>query len=239
MSTTAHSIQSQTATAKPRRAAKARRVLAVVLIALGTLLLADGAATLLWQEPFTALYAHWRQGQLAHQLAQTERAPAVRAERRALAPVADPRRRLALAAQAFGRHVHSGQAIGRLRIGRIGLSAVFVQGTAEGDLSEGPGHYPATVLPGQHGTVAIAGHRTTFGAWFRHVDNLRPGDRIAVEMPYGRFTYRVQGTRIVPPSALWITKRVGYDRLVLSACHPLFSASKRIVIFARLVAERA
>jgi sortase A len=54
-------------------------------------------------------------------------------------------------------------------------------------------------------------------------------------MGYGRFTYRVERTRIVPPTALWVTDRVGYDRLILSACHPLYSAAKRIVVFARLV----
>ena len=81
--------------------------------------------------------------------------------------------------------------------------------------------------------MAIAGHRTTFGAWFRHIDQLRPADPIVLNLPYGRFTYRVQRTRIVSPSAFWITKNVGYDRLVLSACHPLFSATKRIVVFAR------
>jgi sortase A len=54
-------------------------------------------------------------------------------------------------------------------------------------------------------------------------------------MPYGRFRYRVERTRIVPPTALWVTHRVSYDRLILSACHPLYSASKRIVVFARLV----
>jgi sortase A len=53
-------------------------------------------------------------------------------------------------------------------------------------------------------------------------------------MPYGRFSYAVQQVRIVSPDALWITRNVGYDRLVLSACHPLYSAAKRIVVFARL-----
>jgi sortase A len=124
------------------------------------------------------------------------------------------------------------------RIGRIGLSAVVVQGTAGSELSKGPGHYPRTPLPGEHGTVAIAGHRTTFGAWFRHIDKLRPGDPITVAMPYGTFTYRVRRTRVVPSDALWITRRVGYDQLVLSACHPLYSASQRMVVFARLVATR-
>jgi sortase A len=53
-------------------------------------------------------------------------------------------------------------------------------------------------------------------------------------MPYGRFTYTVERLQIVPPTALWVINRVSYDRLVLSACHPLYSAAKRIIVFARL-----
>ena len=53
-------------------------------------------------------------------------------------------------------------------------------------------------------------------------------------MPYGRFAYRVERTRIVAPTATWVTRRVAYDRLVLTACHPLYSAAERIVVFARL-----
>ena len=58
-------------------------------------------------------------------------------------------------------------------------------------------------------------------------------------MPYGRFTYDVEMTRIVAPTELSVIHRVGYDRLVLSACHPLYSAAKRIIVFARLVAAQA
>jgi sortase A len=82
--------------------------------------------------------------------------------------------------------------------------------------------------------VAIAGHRTTYGAPFRRVDDLGRGDRIELRMPYGRFVYRVERTRIVPPTEVSVTARVSYDRLVLSACHPLYSAAQRIVVFARL-----
>jgi sortase A len=117
----------------------------------------------------------------------------------------------------------------------MGVSAVVVEGTATGDLSKGPGHYPATPLPGEHGTVGVAGHRTTYGAWFRHIDRLRPADAVQLTMPYGRFTYRVERTRIVAPTALWVTRRVAYDRIILSACNPLYSAAQRIVVFARLV----
>ena len=86
--------------------------------------------------------------------------------------------------------------------------------------------------------MAVAGHRTTYGAPFRSVDRLRGGDELVMAMPYGRFTYEVERTRIVAPTALWVTRRVGHDRLVLSACHPLYSAAKRIVVFARLVDAR-
>jgi sortase A len=58
---------------------------------------------------------------------------------------------------------------------------------------------------------------------------------VVLEMPYGRFEYTVERTRIVPPTATWVTNRVSYDRLVLTACHPLYSAAQRIVVFARLV----
>jgi sortase A len=32
-----------------------------------------------------------------------------------------------------------------------------------------------------------------------------------------------------------VIRNVGYDRLVLSACNPLYSAAQRIIVFARLV----
>jgi sortase A len=83
--------------------------------------------------------------------------------------------------------------------------------------------------------VAIAGHRTTYGAPFHDLDDLERGDQIELVMPYGRFEYRVERTRIVPPTATWVTDRVDHDRLVLSACHPLYSAAQRIVVFAEEV----
>jgi sortase A len=56
-------------------------------------------------------------------------------------------------------------------------------------------------------------------------------------MPYARFSYRVERTKIVPPTDLSVTDRVDHDRLILSACHPLYSAAKRIIVFARLDAS--
>jgi sortase A len=217
-----------------RRGRGVLRALSTALIVAGALLLADASATLLWQEPLSSLYAHVRQGKLEHRLEQLDAVQPTPVERRALAKLPDPKRKLAFSARAFDRRTDEGDPLGRIAIPRIGASAVFVEGTAAGDLRNGPGHYPGTPLPGEHGTVGIAGHRTTYGAWFRKIDKLRPNDTITLTLPYGRFTYRVERTRIVPPTALWVTQRVSYDRLILSACHPLYSAAKRIVVFARL-----
>jgi sortase A len=217
--------------APPRRSLRA---LSTALIVAGAILLADAGLTLLWQEPVSAVYAQIQQGRLSDRLEELERAPLAPAEQRALERIPDPERRLAFRARAFERKLESGDPMGRIVMPAIGVSEVFVEGTGGSDLRNGPGHYPATPLPGERGTVAIAGHRTTYGAPFRRIDQLEGGDRIELRMPYGRFTYRVERTRIVPPTEVSVTDRVAYDRLVLSACHPLYSAAQRIVVFARL-----
>jgi sortase A len=219
--------------ASPRRR-RVLRGLSTVLIVAGGLILLDAAATLLWQEPLTALQTKLRQNGLRGDLRHLEAAKPTRLEAQALAGLRDDRRRIAFLARSLSRRTAAGDAVGRIRIPRISVDFVMVKGSQPADLRKGPGVYDQTPLPGVPGTTAVAGHRTTYLAPFRHIDDLRRGDRITVEMPYATFTYRVEGTRIVDPHALWILDRVRYDRLVLSACHPLFSAAQRIVVFARL-----
>jgi sortase A len=204
----------------------------------GALLLADAAMTLLWQEPISAAYAAITQSELSGQLHRLETRPPSSLQKRALRALGTPQRRIAFMARVARRDARTGQAIGRIEIPRIGADYVVVQGTDTGSLRKGPGHYPHTSFPGLAGTAAIAGHRTTYLAPFRHVDALRPGDRIVLAMPYARLTYRVQTSRTVLPTDTQVTRDVGYKRLVLSACTPLYSASHRIVVFARQVSAR-
>jgi sortase A len=146
--------------------------------------------------------------------------------------------KLAVARAANQMHdkLKMGKALGRLTVPRLGLKTVFVQGTRWGpDLSQGPGHYPQTSLPGVGRTMAIAGHRTTFGAPFRHIDSLRRGDSITVALPYATFTYKVFEHEIVDNGDWSIIRDRGFDTLVLSACHPLYSAAQRWIVYARLV----
>jgi sortase A len=114
------------------------------------------------------------------------------------------------------------------------LDVVVVEGTDTGSLQKGPGRYLRTAYPGQGETIGIAGHRTTYLAPFRHIDSMQRGDEIVLEMPYATLSYEVERTEIVDPSQLGVIRDVGYERLVLSACHPLYSAAERYIAFARL-----
>jgi sortase A len=202
-----------------------RRALGTVLVLAGALLLADVGLTLAWQEPVSAVRARLAQDGLRRELRALTLAepPAPRLDRR----------RVAAAARSLRRRAPAGRALARLRIPRIGLDAVVVAGTRPGDLRRAPGFLESAPLPGEPGTAAIAGHRTTYGAHFRRIDALRRGDGIAVRMAYATLRYLVEATRVVDPGALEVLRRADHDRLVLSACHPLFSAARRIVVLAR------
>lgn len=186
------------------------RFVASVLIVSGVLLIGDAAATLLWQEPVSAFVQERQQSKLEQALV-------------------DPPPRV------LKKKPLRGDAIGRIEIPAIGVKDYVVEGTDTANLRKGPGHYPETPLPGERGTAAIAGHRTTYGAPFRHIDDLKHANVIKIDLPYGRYVYRVERTKIVDDSDFSVLRKVPYDRLVLSACHPLYSAAQRIIVFARLV----
>jgi sortase A len=214
---------------------RALRALAYGLILLGALALIDAAVTLVWQEPFSALYAKLRQDHLSGALQKEERAAPTAVEQRALVRISDERARIAFLAGDLRRRAGEGSPVARIVIPGIGASFVVVKGTNTSDLESGPGIYSETAFPGVAGTTAIAGHRTTYLAPFRHIDELRPGSRILLNMPYAHFTYTVIGKSVVAPTDVRAAVGdVGYSRLVLSACTPLFSAAKRLLVFARL-----
>jgi sortase A len=229
---------------KKRRArTKRRRRLAGVLILAGVVLVSYAAATVFWRDPVTDLYTRWQQhrldGALAASIAEFQEAEAELAGQRAGAvrsvDHAARNAQLIAAARRFDRRLKIGQPLGRIIVPRLNLKKVFVHGTRwSEDLSRGPGHFPETGIPAVGSTVAIAGHRTTFGAPFRYINKLRAGDEITLQLPYGTFHYSVIKHKIVDNGDWSIIKPLGFDAVVLSACHPLYSAKKRWVVFARL-----
>jgi sortase A len=211
------------------------RILSTVLITAGLVIMADVGLTLAYKEPISSIYGEIQQSNAASQLSDLESRYPTRADLAAIAGVHGIDRKAQILARRFSSQVKTGDAIGRIVVPAMdGLNAVVVQGTDTSSLQKGPGHYPETPFPGEGGTVGIAGHRTTYLAPFRHIDSMHRGDLITLEMPYATFTYRVQKTQIVDPSDVQIVRPVGYERLVLTACHPLYSASQRYAVFARI-----
>jgi sortase A len=187
-----------------------------------------------WQDPFTALYTTWQQDKLAHEL---NKEFAAFTPLRAAAGVAE---RDAIAAEAarFRHDTHQGDAIGRIVIGRIGLNMVVVDGTDDASLRKGPGRDLRSYMPGQNRLVYIAGHRTTYLAPFSHINDIRPGDYIRLEMPYATFTYRMTTHRIVPSTDMSVLRSPRHELLELQACHPRFFATHRYIVYAKLVAVK-
>jgi sortase A len=224
------------ASGPPRRGAGARVRRAVLLagLVLGLLVVTDGVLTIAWQEPLTALMQSRDQAALRTDLGDLQ-ATFAAAGRAGPSQRQSAQRRMVRQAGTLLDSRPAGAALGSIRIPRIGLKSVFVESTGHEALIKGPGHYKGTTLPGLPGTVGLAGHRTTYGAPFRHVDNLPKGTRIEVRMPYGRFVYRVTGTQITTAddAAALRSRATGAHLLVLTACHPLYSAAKRIVVTAR------
>ncbi len=226
------------ATRRPRRRrSRWREELSIVLIVAGLVVALDAGLTLVWQEPLTAVVALIRREGVDERFLRLRALLAGEQAAGRLPRLRTPAQEIRFLAGRAGRLTPDGAALGELRISAIGVRFQIVQGVSQSDLQLGPGHYPTTALPGLGRTVAIAGHRTTYLAPFRDLNALRPGETIVLRMPYGTFTYAVQRTVVVDPDAWWITRNVGYERLVLSACAPLYSAAQRIVVFARLVRE--
>ncbi|HET7128209.1 MAG TPA: sortase [Gaiellaceae bacterium] len=210
------------------------RILGVLLIVAGTLTLAWVVVVWQWQDPFTAIYTHIQQNRLAHTYEKRVRAYHPRPVPTHV-DLAAVERQIAAEARSYRRGLHTGDPVGRLRIGRIGLEMVVVEGTDHETLKKGPGHYEPSAVPGEGHLIYVAGHRTTYLAPFAHINDIRPGDYVKFSLPYATFTYRVQRHYIVKSDQLSVLEDHGSEILRLQACHPRFFATHRYIVDARLV----
>ena len=222
---------------QPRRPLLSRRnggFLGGLAVVIGLILLADAVITVLWEDPFTTIFTQRDQKTLSKELAHAESQPLPEGTLELVRRAGSPTERMALLANHERATARPGDPLGRIFIPKTGRNFVFVSGTGVETLKKGPGHYWGTALPGERGTVAIAGHRTTYGAPFHNLGKLRQGYAITLTMPYGRFSYSVEALRSVRPTAVTVLGDRNFQRLVLTTCDPMGSDAKRLVVFARL-----
>jgi sortase A len=180
---------------------------------------------LVYQLVGTDLITNREQGDLRQKLAQEWAVPAP-TKRGAPLPVPKP--------------PAIGQALGVIEIPKIDLKKVIVQGANPEELALGPGHIPSTVMPGQPGTFAVSGHRTTHGRPFYRLNELAKGDTITIVTRYAIYTYKVSHFQVVAPTAVEVLDTVlgangkAKAQIVLTTCNPRFSAAQRLIVFGDL-----
>jgi sortase A len=129
--------------------------------------------------------------------------------------------------------------IGELKIPRVKLSAIVVEGDDDDTLNVAVGHLPDTPLPWQDGNSALAGHRDTF---FRPLKGVRTGDEIRLTTPHGHLRYRVERTRIVDPDDLSVLDRLPKPSLTLITCFPfsyIGNAPQRFIVQANRIGSES
>jgi len=130
-----------------------------------------------------------------------------------------------------------GDIVGKLTIPSIKVSKWIIAGVGYKQLEKGPGLFAGSPLPGQLGNVAIAGHRTTYGAPFSRIDEIQKGDIVTIDTSAGSFTYEVNGApRIVNATDVAVvkTKDKTIASLTLVSCHPKWTSKQRIIVTAVL-----
>jgi sortase A len=211
-----------------------------MLVTIGLLILLFVAYQLWGTGIFTARAQHKLRGEFAQELRDN---PTVASTSTTASPAtggaATTTTAPATTAPKVVQTVQEGGAVARIRIRKIGVDDIVVQGTARSDLAKGPGHYPASPMPGQIGNAAIAGHRTTHSKPFYDLNELVPGDDIILETSYGTFTYRMYQQLIVAPTDVSVVAPTKDAELTLTTCNPRFSARQRMVVKAKLVVNKS
>ena len=206
------------------------RLLSMLLLVSGAALLGWALLVWQWQDPVTYLLMQREQRALAQRF--EERLGSYRPSDAKLVANGST---IAAAARRYRRVSGRGEPVARMRVPKLDVNLVVVNGTDSETLKKGPGRHLTTFMPGEGELSYVAGHRTTYGAPFSHIDKLKRGDRITVELPYATFEYSVTGRRIVDATYVQALRSRGREELALQACWPRFFASQRIIVYAKPV----
>ena len=122
----------------------------------------------------------------------------------------------------------------RIQIPAIKIDAPVVQGDGWEQLKKGVGQNISSANPGQDGNVVLSAHNDVYGELFRYLDKLQPGDQVVLYTQQRQYTYVVDRTAVVEPTAVEVMASTGSPTVTLISCYPYLVDKQRIVVFARL-----
>ncbi|WP_445492684.1 class D sortase [Niallia sp. 03133] len=125
------------------------------------------------------------------------------------------------------------EVFGKLVIPNISVELPIIEGTDSEDLEKGVGHYSTSAFPGENDQILLSGHRDTV---FRRFGEIKLGDHVMIELPYGKYEYEIKYTKIVHADDTTIIGfTVPNETLVLSTCYPfryIGDAPDRFIVYA-------
>jgi len=129
-------------------------------------------------------------------------------------------------------HPKADEVIGMVSLPTLNENLPIIQGTKTSQLKKGVGHFEKSSFPGEGNQVVLSGHRDTV---FQDLGDLKKGDTVIVEVPYGLYTYSVDHAKIVKANDQSVIHPTDSEELVLTTCYPFYyvgNAPKRYIVYA-------
>ena len=123
----------------------------------------------------------------------------------------------------FGGYPAAGDALGEITISGTSVDCTIYYGDEDPQLDTGAGIYTGGKIPGEGGTILVAGHTATYFRDFEHAQN---GAMITVTTAYGTYIYEITDMRVANAND---TSAYDMDapeeNIILYTCYPLGQVS--------------
>ena len=130
-----------------------------------------------------------------------------------------------------------GTKYGDLRIDSLDVDLPLYYGDTLSILRNGVGHSSGSYFPGEGGTIVCMAHNTI--GYLYNLSDIEIGANIVITTTYGKFTYKVEETKIVPETQVdAVSVSHGEEMLILYTCYPTNTfghATKRFITYSKLV----
>ena len=130
-----------------------------------------------------------------------------------------------------------GTKYGDLTIDSIDVDLPLYYGDTLSILRNGVGHSSGSYFPGEGGTIVCMAHNTR--GYLYNLSDIEIGANIVITTTYGKFTYEVEETKIVPETQVdAVAVSHGEEMLILYTCYPTNTfghATKRFITYSKLV----
>jgi len=125
-----------------------------------------------------------------------------------------------------------------LVISKIDVNGLVYDGAGVGTLEKGIWHRPKSSTPDKGSNTVLVAHRFLYTSGpntFYHLDKVKVNDEFILYWNQKKYSYKVFETKVVPPTAFYIEAPTSDSIVTLWTCTPVFTATNRLVVRAKLI----